>query len=123
MYAGSASSCEPCRLGPAPRQYFYMAWVLWASVVAITLFASSCASPTCPTTVDQARSQRFLETLPTDAVVGVARVPRFVNAPDPQARGYDLDFQTAIKGNAAGVSTFLRLSEAIPGIQQGDRVS
>lgn len=87
------------------------------------VFCSGCIEiPPCPRSVDEAQSDKYISALGEGTVVGLARVQRFVATAGEGTRGYDLDMQATWHGDAAGVSTFLRLASPIPGVESGDQV-
>lgn len=92
-----------------------------AACAVIAVQGSACNQLACPATLAAARDPDFVDSLPPQTVVGIARVQRFVDSPHLHARGYDLGFLTVDMGDPSPVVTFLRV-ERTPTIDSGDRV-
>lgn len=71
----------------------------------------------CPTTVDEAAELDW-----GDAIVGGGAVIRFIPAPQPEFRGYDINLTRPISERARLNTYFLTVSDEIPGIAAGDAV-
>ncbi len=84
--------------------------------------ASSPAAPFgCPVSLRAAMVPRFLAALEDDEIVAAGVVSRFVDSRNVQARGYDLDIQTRVRGDLPQTA-FMTVHAPIEGIRPGDRV-
>jgi hypothetical protein len=97
-------------------------WTLY--VTAVAALAPGCSTQPCPNTIEGLRSEAFVDRLPTDTLVGIGRIVRFVDSPDAEFRGYDVAVETRIAGLEPGdVTVFVRALNRLPNIQDGDRVA
>lgn len=92
------------------------------AILSLVVLGSFCGlGPRCPETVDQAISGDF-SSITDRSFVAVGRVARFVDAAHPESRGYDLDVRRGLSGNPSAEGTFLRISDQLPGMAQGQAV-
>ena len=77
----------------------------------------------CPTSLERLRSEKFTSNLGTDHVSGTAVVNRFVEAPDPQYRGYDIEIRTRAFGFRDDEQfMFVQTRDRLAGIEPGTEV-
>ena len=92
------------------------------AVLSFVVGDSSCGWwPSCPETVDQAVSGSF-PSITERSFVAVGRIARFVDTADSGSRGYDLDVRRKLSGAPSADGTFLRISDQLPGMTQGQAV-
>lgn len=94
-----------------------------AAVVTIVLAtASGCETAgVCPLTPDSVHTETFTG-LGEDTVVFTGHVIRFVDSPDIEFRGYDVNVVRFLKGRASPEGTFLRVAREVAGIRGGQPV-
>ena len=99
--------------------------MLGTALVAM-LLVPDCARTDCPTTVDDLLSDEFQAAMGPDHVAGIATVARFVDAAEPEFRGYDITVETrhgALTSRSRFNDFFLAvLPDERPEIASGDRV-
>lgn len=92
------------------------------AVLSFVVGGSSCGwRASCPETVDQAVSGDFAS-VSERSFVAVGRIARFVDAADPEKRGYDLDVRRRLSGSVSADGTFLQVRDELPGVTQGQAV-
>ena len=77
--------------------------------------------PGCPATFEEARFGDF-DTVDDDTFVATGTVARFVNSPDPDARGYDVAIARHDGPVFVDGVVLLRVAEPIAGIANGQPV-
>jgi hypothetical protein len=95
----------------------------WVAIAGILLtVASACeTSHVCPLTADAVETGEFIG-LGEETVVFTGYVIRYVDAPDPEFRGYDVNVVRWLKGSASPEGTFLRVPREVAGISGGQPV-
>lgn len=101
------------------RQAVRAVWT--AAFTTAALVGSGCAPSVCPTGPAQAASAEF-SGIREDTVVALGLVIRYVDSPDLDSRGYDLDLLQTLRGEVSPEGTFLRVPAAIAGIRRGQAV-
>ena len=88
------------------------------AVLSFVVGDSSCGWwPSCPETVDGS-----FPSITERSFVAVGRIARFVDTADSGSRGYDLDVRRKLSGAPSADGTFLRISDQLPGMTQGQAV-
>lgn len=95
------------------------AYLLLAFLLAL---ASACQiEAICPATPEAAISGQS-SAITADTLIFTGHVIRYVEAPNLEARGYDLSVSRWLKGRPSPEGTFLRVTRAVPGIRAGQPV-
>ena len=85
-------------------------------------FASGCeTADVCPLTPESVEREAFAG-LGEDTVVLTGHVIRYVDAPDVEFRGYELNVVRFLNGRASPEGTFLRVAREVGGIREGQPV-
>lgn len=93
-----------------------------AVMTILVVAASGCATAdVCPLTPDSVGSETFIG-LGEDTVVLTGYAIRYVDSPDVEFRGYDLNVVRFLKGRASPEGTFLRVAREVAGIRGGQPV-
>ena len=93
-----------------------------AVLTIVVAVASGCeTADVCPLTPDSVETGTFTG-LGEDTVVLTGYAIRYVDAPDVEFRGYDLNVVRFLKGQAAPEGTFLRVDREVAGIRGGQPV-
>ena len=94
-----------------------------AAVVTIAVAtASGCATAdVCPLTPESVETEAFTG-LGEDTVVFTGYVIRYLDSPDVEFRGYDVNVVRFLKGRASPEGTFLRVAREVAGIRGGQPV-
>jgi hypothetical protein len=97
--------------------------VAWLAILLVVVGVSGCTllDPACPRTPADADAEEF-EARSADTNVFTGYVIRYVDSPDLDARGYDLNVRRWLLGRPSPEGTFLRVTEPLPGIGPGDPV-
>jgi hypothetical protein len=90
----------------------------------IVVSATACdAMAACPSSVEQLHDPDLRARLGGSLVAGTAIVQRYVDSPDAEYRGYDLEIRTRVAGLAQSDQImFASATEPLPGIEPGDEV-
>ena len=94
-----------------------------AALITIVLATQSgCeTADVCPLTPDSVETEAFTG-LGEDTVVLTGYAIRYVDSPDVEFRGYDLNVVRFLKGRASPEGTFLRVAREVAGIAGGQPV-
>ena len=93
-----------------------------AVVTIAVAFASGCeTADVCPLTPESVETETFAG-LGEDTVVLTGHVIRYVDSPDLEFRGYELNVVRFLKGRASPEGTFLRVAAEVAGIREGQPV-
>ena len=91
-----------------------------ATIMMVT--ASGCdVADVCPLTSESVETESFTG-LGEDTVVLTGYVIRYVDSPDVEFRGYELNVVRFLKGRASPEGTFLRVAREVAGISGGQPV-
>jgi hypothetical protein len=93
-----------------------------AMMAIVVATASGCeTADVCPLTPDSVETGTFTG-LGEDTVVFTGYAIRYVDSPDVEFRGYDLNVVRFLKGRASPEGTFLRVASEVAGIRGGQPV-
>jgi hypothetical protein len=97
-------------------------WLAWLLVgIGLSGCSLTPVPPVCPATFDEARSGDF-ETVDDNTFIATGTVIRFVNAPDPEFRGYDIAVARHDGPVFVDGVVFIRAAEPVAGIAIGQPV-
>ena len=107
---------------PTRRQLDALA--IAAVMAVVMLAASSCATAAaCPRDLVDLQDPALSARIGGNFVAGTAIVNRYVESPDAQYRGYDLEITSRVAGLARGDQIMFAMAlNPIPGIEPGDEV-
>jgi len=90
----------------------------------LTMTGAGCETGAgCPRDVEQLQDPALRASIGGSFVAGTAIVNRYVDSPDVQYRGYDLEITSRVAGLAEADQVMFAMAEApIPGIEPGDEV-
>lgn len=94
---------------------------VWIAAFTTAVACSGCGPSVCPTSPDQVASRDW-SGIGEDTIVAVGHVIRYVDSPELDSRGYDLDLLETLHGELSPEGTFLRVPATVPGIRAGQSV-
>ena len=94
------------------------AWT--AAVATLVLLMPGCASAPCPDRAEELDNPALRARVGSDLVAGTGIVQRYVDSPDSEHRGYDLQITSRVAGLAeADQIMFLAMESPMPNIEPG----
>lgn len=92
------------------------------AMLTLTLLATvpACAAPVCPRVPNDLRDPALQARIGEDILAGIAIPNRFVDSPDLEFRGYDVEVTSRVAGLAAADQVmFVRVQDPLPGVELG----